>query len=172
MKRIMRARCQAFVEVTRHAEAHRRCDVDFRHADTERLGGRYRPAYLRITGQQPQNWQGRENPTSGDVIHTRIRKPLATGGPLSRQFGRAVVVTVRISLVEHRIGFQKEVRIAGTSALSNSGRGSAERPKSSRSSYACTTVVQGMYDGCTTDVQGWYKGPTRSQHRSNTGAIP
>src|ERR1017187_7877817 len=172
MKRIVRARCQALVEVTGHAAAHWWRDVDFRHADTERLGGRCRPAYLRTTGQQPQNWQGKENPTSGDVIHARMPKPLATCRPLSRQFVRAVVVTVRISPVEHRIGFQKEVRIAGTSALSNSGRGSAERPNSSRSSYACTTVVQGMYDGCTRVVQGTNTLATPEQHRSNTLASP
>jgi hypothetical protein len=36
-------------------------------------------------------------------------KPFATSGPLSRQFGKAVVVTVRISPVKHRIDFQKKV---------------------------------------------------------------
>src|ERR1035441_9217621 len=32
--------------------------------------------------------------------------------------------------------------------------------------------VQRLYKGCTTVVRGMSKGPTRSQHRSNTGAMP
>src|ERR1035438_5652 len=32
--------------------------------------------------------------------------------------------------------------------------------------------VQRLYNGCTTVVRGMPKGPTRSQHRSNPGAMP